>query len=161
MHSAVKTVSLGVLKNESEWSKVSFMLSVTHLYCTVFSLKIILYWRFYILDFIYVFVSSLWNICLININSFQWAKFFWELDWNIQVGQNICVSHNGKQGGQWSLHQVLRHLRCSEKTVFSSQGILGREPAFSQEEKGEGNISERGCARDHSERVWESGEGMR
>lgn len=32
-------------------------------------------------------------------------------------------------------------------------GILGREPAFSQEEKGEGNISERGCARDHSERV--------
>jgi len=46
-------------------------------------------------------------------------------------------------------------------TAFSSEGILGGKPASSLEKKDEGNISERGCARDHSGRVWEWGKGMR
>lgn len=46
-------------------------------------------------------------------------------------------------------------------TAFSPEGILGGEPASSQEKKDEGNISETGCARDHSGRVWEWERGMR
>lgn len=96
-------------------------------------------------------VSNLWNICLINTSIFWWTNF-WELDRNIQ-GQNIvCFT-------QWEAKTVIppwhpevpRMLKAN--TAFSSEGILGGEPASSLEKKDEGNISERGCAKKSQ---WES-----
>ena len=37
-----------------------------------------------------------------------------------------------------------------ENTFFSSEGILASELSFSREAKDVGNISDKGCARDHS-----------
>lgn len=65
-------------------------------------------------------VSNLWNICLINTSIFWWTNF-WELDRNIQV-KILCVSHNGKRR-QWSLHDILRCLGCSEQIQPSLQRV--------------------------------------
>lgn len=49
-----------LLKNETEWSKLSFVLSMPYQYCTMLSYKTVLYCRFYILVIVYTFVSILW-----------------------------------------------------------------------------------------------------
>lgn len=114
---------------------------------------------FYILDFAYMFpIFEIFSSLTLAFSDeptsesqtekYRWVKIF------------VCFT-------QWEAKTVIPPpspevpgmLRAN--TAFSSEGISGGGPASSQEKKDEGNISERGCARDHTGRVWEWERGMR
>lgn len=107
---------------------------------------------FYILDFVHLFPifeisASLTLAFLMNQLLRAGAETY-----RVKI---LCVSHNGK-AKTVSPHDILRCLGCSEQIQPSLQRISLEESQHQiLEKKDEGNISERGCAKNHSGRVLE------